>query len=131
MTLRSQSTYGIIRGELADYMPEESGILVAYGNSRERTLQNVADNIRLIRKISGNKPVLMLMHVQNSPMPDSDTRKYIVEQMPISYKALALMVNPGFGSLIMNMLFKARKPPVPIKTFTDEKKAREWLLSHA
>jgi hypothetical protein len=38
-----------------------------------------------------------------------------------------MVSKPGLSQLIMSILFKFQKPPIPMKSFTDDKKAREWL----
>jgi len=40
---------------------------------------------------------------------------------------MAMFSEPGLARLIMNVLFKLKPPPIPMKSFTDEKEAKEWL----
>jgi hypothetical protein len=63
----------------------------------------------------------------NSPVPDKATRKFSREKLPEIYSAMAMIAEPGLSGLIMDILFKFQTPPIPMKSFTDEEKARIWL----
>ncbi|MBI3134382.1 MAG: STAS/SEC14 domain-containing protein [Bacteroidetes bacterium] len=117
----------LIHGEIADYHFRADGILVSYSKNPKRTVELIAGNVALVKQITGNKPVPLLIYLCNSPMPDKATRKYSTEQLPVIYTAMAMVSKPGLSSLIMRVLFKLKKPPIPIKSFTNDIEAREWL----
>lgn len=117
----------LIEGEIADYLLTDEGILVSYSKSILRTVNNITANVELVKKITGNKPVPLLIYLKNSPIPDKETRKLSTEKLPEIYTAMAMVSKPGLSQLIMRILFKFQNPPIPIKSFTDDKKAMEWL----
>lgn len=119
----------IIHGEIADYVFED-GILISYSKNPKRTVANISSNVELVKKITGNKPVPLLIYLSNSPVPDSETRKFSTTQLPVIYTAMAMISKPGLAKFIMNILFNVKKPPIPMKSFTDEEKAREWLKKY-
>ena len=84
----------------------------------------------MVKQIIGNKIVPLLIYLCDSPVPDKETRKFSTEQLPNVYKAMAMVSKPGLSKLIMNILFKLKQPPIPMKSFTDEKLAREWLKQY-
>ena len=118
----------IFEGGIASYWFDE-GILVALSKSPKRTVESIKANVQLVKKITHNKRVPLLIYLANSPVPDKATRKYSVEQLPVIYAAMAMVSKPGLSAFIMNILFSLKKPPIPIKSFTDDTKAREWLQS--
>lgn len=118
----------LIAGEIADYRFSAEGILYAYSKSPKRTIENISRNIALVKQITGNKKVPLLIYLSNSPIPDKATQQFSKEQLPLVYTAMAMVSKPGLAKLIMNVLFKFQKPPIPMKTFSDDLKAREWLL---
>jgi hypothetical protein len=65
--------------------------------------------------------------LSNSPIPDKATRKFAAEQLPNVYSAMAMVSKPGLSKFIMNILFSIKPPAIPMKSFTDDKKAKEWL----
>lgn len=116
----------IFEGEIADYWLDD-GILVSLSKSPKRTVENITGNIALVRSITNNRKVPLLIYLSNSPIPDKETRKFASEQLPKVYTAMAMVSKPGLATLIMNVLFKLKAPPIPIKNFTDDKEAKEWL----
>jgi hypothetical protein len=84
----------------------------------------------VVRTITGNKKVPLLIYLSDSPVPDKATRNFSTAQLPNVYTAMAMVSKPGLSKLIMNILFGLKKPPIPMKAFTDDKKARVWLLQY-
>ena len=113
-------------GEIATYWFED-GILVSLSKSVKRTVENISSNVALVKKITNNKKVPLLIYLQNSPIPDKETRRFSTEQLPNIYLAMAMISPKGLATLIMNILFKFKPAPIPIKSFTDEQAAKEWL----
>ncbi len=119
----------LIQGDIADYRLDESGILYSYSKSILRTVPLIQANVELVKSITGNKPVPLLIFLKNSPMPDKATRDYSKSALPEIYSAMAMVSKPGLASFIMRLLFTFQKPPIPMKSFTDEASAKMWLLS--
>jgi hypothetical protein len=120
----------LIKGEIADYWLGGDGILFSFSKSPVRTVKNITENVVLVRSITNNKKVPLLIYLADSPVPDKETRKFSTEQLPKVYSAMAMVSKPGLSKLIMNILFKFSKPPIPIKSFTDGEEAREWLKQY-
>ena len=82
----------IFEGEIASYWMEDNGILVSVSKSPKRTVANITDNIALVKHITGNRIPPLLIYLTNSPVPDAETRKFVNQQLPNLYKAMALLV---------------------------------------
>ena len=120
----------LIEGEIADYYLEDDGILVSLSKSPKRTVENLGRNIALVKQITGNKKVPLLIYLSNSPVPDKAAREFSAEQLPNIYTAMAMISKNGLGSLIMNILFKLKKPPIPMRNFTDAEEGKAWLRQY-
>jgi len=120
------SNVQIFKGEIADYW-FENGILISLSKSIKRTVENIAGNVELVKQITGNKPVPVLIYLSASPVPDKAARKFSTEQLPVIYSAMAMVSKPGLSKFIMNILFSLKAPPIPMKSFTDDKEAKKWL----
>jgi hypothetical protein len=59
-------------------------------------VENITSNVKLVRSITNNKPVPLLIYLANSPIPDKQTRKFSTEQLPVLYSAMAWFANRGF-----------------------------------
>ena len=119
----------IFEGEIATYWFDD-GILVSLSKSPQRTVENITNNVALVKSITNNKPVPLLIYLSNSPVPDKATRKFSTEQLPVIYSAMAMVSKPGLAKFIMNILFRLKPPPIPMKSFTDDKAAKEWLRNY-
>ena len=120
----------IFEGEIANYWIDDNGILVSLSKSPMRTIANITDNVALVKRITNNKKVPLLIYLSNSPVPDRETRKFSTEQLPTVYTAMAMISEPGLAKFIMNILFKLQPPPIPMKNFTDDEDAKEWLKQY-
>lgn len=120
----------LIKGEIADYRYGDDGILYSYSKSTRRTVKNISENIALVKQITGNKIVPLLIYLSNSPVPDKETRRFSTEQLPRVYKAMAMVSKPGLSKLIMNILFRLKPPPIPMKSFTNDEEAKAWLRQY-
>src|SRR5436190_12122324 len=90
----------IFEGEIATYWMED-GILVSLSKSTLRTVTNITANVELVKQITNNQPVPLLIYLSNSPVPDKATRKLSTEQLPNVYTAMAMISEPGLAQLIM------------------------------
>lgn len=113
-------------GEIATYWFDE-GILVARSKSIRRTVENIRGNVAFVREITGNNPVPLLIYLAPSPVPDKATRNFSTTQLPLIYTAMAMVSKPGLSQFIMNLLFRFKPPPIPMKSFTDDQAAKAWL----
>jgi hypothetical protein len=81
----------------------------------------------LVKRITGNNPVPLLIYLSKSPVPDKETRTFATKQLPVIYSAMAMVSKPGLSQFIMKILFSLRPPPIPMKSFIDAKAAKAWL----
>jgi hypothetical protein len=117
----------IFEGEIAIYWVDNDGILISLSKNPKRTIENITGNIALVRQITNNKKVPLLIYLSNSPIPDKETRKFVTKLLPNVYSAMAMVSKPGLAKFIMNFLFALKSPPIPMKSFTDDKEAKAWL----
>jgi hypothetical protein len=128
--MKSLDSISLIEGTIADYKLDSDGILYSYSKNPPRTVKNISENIALVKQITANKKVPLLIYLCKTPVPDKETRKFSTEQLPNVYTAMAMVSKPGLSKLIMNILFKLKTPPIPMKSFTDDAQAREWLMQY-
>jgi hypothetical protein len=92
-----------------------------------RTVANITGNIALVKQITNNTRMPLLIYLANSPVPDKETRAFSAQQLPHVYKAMAMVSKPGLAQLVMKMVFMLKPPPIPTKSFTSEADAKKWL----
>jgi hypothetical protein len=68
------------------------------------------------------------MHVFSYlPFAQHKRSRLRIKALPVIYSGMAMVSKPGLATLIMNILFTLKPPPIPIKSFIHDKEAREWL----
>jgi hypothetical protein len=119
----------VYEGEIATYWFDE-GILVSLSKSPRRTVASISANVKLVKEITNNTRVPLLIYLCDSPVPDKETRRFSTTQLPIIYSAMAMVSKPGLAQFIMKILFTLKPPPIPMKSFTDDLQAKEWLKQY-
>jgi len=69
----------IYEGEIATYWFDER-ILVSLSKNPKRTVENIKNNVALVKQITNNKRVPLLIYLSPSPVPDKETRRFSTEQ---------------------------------------------------
>jgi len=56
--------------------------------------------VALVKQITGNKKVRVLIYLSKSGVPDKETRKFAAKQLPEIYSAMAMVSKPGLRNLL-------------------------------
>jgi hypothetical protein len=117
----------VFKTELSTYWFDFDGILNATSTDVKRTIENTRKSFELVRKISNNRKVPLLIYVSRASVPDKQTRDFVAKELPTVYAAMAMVSKSRLGKMIMNALFRLRRPTIPMKTFSNDKEAKQWL----
>ena len=120
----------IYEGELANFWFDEFGILCAVSKKVTRTLEKQKASYALVREITGNKRVCLLADNTVTYIQDEKTREYSATEMPELFKAMAVISNTVMGKAAAHLFQYFHGQPIPIKSFDNEKDAREWLKQY-
>jgi hypothetical protein len=117
----------VYESDIAQYWFDNNGILISVSKSPRRTVENITSNAKMIKEITNNKPVPLLVYLVKSPVPDKQTRELVNKELPKLYSAMAMVADSALAKLIMNVLFKLKPAPIPMRSFSDYQQAKEWL----
>jgi hypothetical protein len=120
----------VYEGEIATYWFEDDGILVSLSKSTPRTVEIIERNVALVKRITNDTPAPLLIYLARSPVPDRETRAFSAQQVPVIYRAMAMVSEPGLSRPVMRIVFALQPPPIPTKSFTDAEAARAWLRQY-
>lgn len=92
------------------------------------TLEEVENNLAMIKKAADNRNVATLVHVSSTYVPKAVLKKY----SDLDYVIFTgLIVNSYasklIGNLFLSIILRLNSRQVPTKLFTDKKTAIEWL----
>lgn len=105
------------------------GILISRSKSVRRTVENLSENLAVVRRITGGRRLPLLVFLADSPVPDKAARTFSAEQVPLAYTAMAMVSPPGLSQLIMKLVFRLQSPPIPMRSFSNGEEAFRWLRS--
>lgn len=95
--------------------------------TREETLKQMDE----IKKILDYKKVCMILETNsNSKPPKKDDRDFIAEQLNEITKAMGIISTSPLSRMVANLFFGLKPPPYPVKFFSNEKEAKEWVKQY-
>ena len=93
-------------------------------------LEDAKENILAIAKISPKLPKPVLVDIRQSSGASKEARKYFgSDEVAVVQSAVALLVDSGLSKLLGNFFVGLNKPIFPLKLFTNEQEALNWLKS--
>jgi hypothetical protein len=119
----------VFEGEIATYWFDE-GMLVSLSKNPRRTVENLGANGTLVKEITHNTRMPLLIYLCDSPVPHKAARRFASKQLPLLYSAMAMVSQPGLAQFIMRILFALKPPPIPMKSFLTDMEAKEWLRQY-
>jgi hypothetical protein len=117
----------IYRTEIAEFWFTDDGILNCNALPVERTIENINESFSLVEKISGGKRLCLITDLSNTGVQKKKERDFATEHLARYYKAMAVISESEFGKSIANIFLMIYNLPIPVKLFTKENEAREWI----
>lgn len=97
----------------------------------ELTREESAQQMEEFKKLLGHKKVCMILETNaNSKPPKKEDRDFIADQLNQIVKAMGLISSSPLSRMIANLFFGLKPPPYPVKFFSNEKEAKEWIKQY-
>ena len=94
----------------------------------EVTIDDTREYVKIQCGLTKNKKVLNLTDLREVKSITHEAREYLSgEEVERITAACALLIGSPVSKVIGNFFLGINKPPYPIKIFTTEEKAAEWL----
>lgn len=116
--------------EISTYWMGDDGILYSTSKPPTRTIENCTENFNTVKRITNNKKVPLLTYLGMSSKPSKETREFVARTLPEVYTAMAIVSASALGKIVMNIIFSMNPPTIPMKTFANDKDAKEWLKQY-
>ncbi len=121
----------IFEGEWATYWFDVDGILHALTKQFKKGIQQVFGNFEVIKKIAHNQKICLLIYLNSTSILNKETFKVFANQLPDYYKAIALISKSFFAKMVLDFVVRIKRPSIPVKSFTNENEAKQWLKKFA
>ncbi len=110
---------------------DENGILCSIAKKVPRqTVEETKKTMEELRKITGGKKICLLSDSTDSAPLNKELRDYLAEVIPEIAIAIAIISRSAVGKMVANLFFSIKKQPYPVKMFSDEMEAKEWLKQY-
>jgi len=97
----------------------------------EQTNEEITEEMKKLRVILGNNKVCMVTEsAANSRPPQKEQRDFIASEIASVVKALALIATSPLSRMLANLFFSFKPPSYPVKLFSNEKEATEWIRQY-
>ncbi len=113
--------------ELATYWRVDADTIYAASKPSSRTVETIASNVALVKSLNDQKPVKLIISIAKSSVPDKATRELAAKELPVTYSAMAMIAPNKLTGFIINLIYGMKKPPIPMKTFSNFEDAYRWI----
>ena len=95
---------------------------------KEEVLADAIENVEAASKISKDKKSPLLVDLRNLKSVDRKARAYYAgDEAAKVFRACVLLIDSPISKIIGNIFLNFNKPKYPVKLFTSETDAIEWL----
>lgn len=110
---------------------DENGILCSVAKKvPQQTVEEAKKAMEEFKKLIGGKKICLLSDSTNSTPANKEIRDYAAKVIPEIALAVAILSMSAVGKMAANLFFSIKKQPYPVKIFTDETEAKEWLKQY-
>ena len=110
---------------------EENGILcVNSKRSPPQTTEEQKQSLKTFFDFLNGRKVCLLLDVTLANPSSEEQRELASAEFPGFTRALAFLSGSALGKMVANIFFSIKKQPYPLKMFTDEAEAKEWLKQY-
>lgn len=94
----------------------------------EIEINGAKENVSALKNVCGDKKTPIIIDSRNIKSMDRESRIYFSsEEIQTFTLALAILISSAVSRVIGNFFIGLNKPPYPVKLFTSEEKALDWL----
>jgi len=94
----------------------------------EVTLDDTREYVRIQSKLTKTKKILNLTDIRKVKSIEREAREFLMGEEAVKItRACALIVGSSVSRVIGNFMLGLNKPAYPVKLFTSEDEAIEWL----
>ena len=84
-------------------------------------------DMEAFKKRIGNKKICAIMEVNDSTPTSKEIREYNTAELPGLFKAIAFIIKSPLMKMLASLYLGIKSNPFPIKMFSTEEEAREWI----
>jgi hypothetical protein len=120
----------IFQDELADYWLENDILLCSVCKAAPRSVEALERSFQLIAEITNGRKVCLLTDTSVAGFGSEKARGFSISASGNHFKAMAMISNASYSSLLVNTFMTFNAQPLPMNMFSNESEARKWLENY-
>jgi hypothetical protein len=120
----------IYEDDIAVYWLENEILLCSICKPITRTVPMLEKSFRLIEEITNGRKVCLLTDTSVAGSGSPEAREFSLNASGNHFNAMAMISSASFSSLLVNTFMTFSSQPIPMKIFSNEEEAREWLKNY-
>ncbi|HWY35469.1 MAG TPA: hypothetical protein VNX68_12560 [Nitrosopumilaceae archaeon] len=113
------------------YLDDQHILHIVFLSDVTIDVDDAADNFLVVKHLTNNESCVKLMDIRNHFDIDNEAKKFSNSREYYGKtKARALLVNSEVKKITLNFFGRVNPGKIPIKFFTDENEAIEWLKKY-
>lgn len=121
----------LIEWETSTSWFDEWGILCSISKKAPpQTMEQAKKSLKDLHGILEGRKVCLLVDVTYTSESTKEVRDFAAREFPKFVKAFAMISGSSLGTMLANLFFKVASQPYPVKMFTNEQEAKEWLKQY-
>ena len=117
-----------VETEIAINWINEKGWFCSKSKDVILNVENIVQHYNVVGEMTDNRPVCFLVWPNFSSSASMEVRQKLDKIMPQYTKCIAMITENVMMKIGVSLFYKIAKNPVPIKVFSNEEKAIEWLI---
>ena len=112
---------------------DKDGILYSVGKppAGPRSIDDLRAEMAEFRRVIGEGKYCIIMESSGKgPTPPKEQRDEIARELNSVTKALAVVSSSPLGRMMANLFFSFKPPKYPMKLFSTEREARQWIRQY-
>lgn len=121
----------VFSGKTAEMHLDDDGIVrIKVHENAEIDVEDIKHDFKLLKELAQNKPVLKLVDSRTICTITPEGRAFAASlEIPENTIARAIIINSLAARITVNFFINFNRPKSPVKLFTCEKEALNWLKS--
>jgi hypothetical protein len=113
---------------------DEDGVLYSLpkpGAPQRQTKEESLIQIEEFRKLVGSKKTCMILQTDSSSSPPKkEDRDWIAKELDSVTKAMGIISTSPLSRMVANLFFGLKPPAYPVKFFSNQTDAKEWIKQY-
>jgi len=112
------------------YWFEEGILYVIAKKAPELSLEVQKEQMEAFKRKLDGKKICSIMDVTNTSSSSKEARDYNTKELPTIFKAIAFIINNPLSRMIAHLYLGFSPLKFPVKMFSNEKDAKEWIKNY-